>query len=60
MRCALTSEVAACTAWSSAGVGHGAAAGVAAAGTGSSAVTGVRPASPSTRPGRPSASNTSS
>ena len=40
MRCALTTEVAACTAWSSASSGAGAAAGVAAAGTGSSAVTG--------------------
>ena len=48
MRCALTRLVAAWTACSSASSATGAAAGVAAAGTGSSAVTGVGPSAPVT------------
>ena len=60
MRWALTTEVAACTAWSSAASATGAAAGIAAAGTGSSAVTAAGVLSPWATPGRPIASNTPS
>ncbi len=60
MRCAFTIEVAACTACSSAASATGPAAGWAAAGTGSSAVTADGPSPPATRTARPSASNTPS
>ena len=60
MRCALTTDVAACTAWSSASSTAPPAAGAVVAGTGSDAVTAPSPsAEPSTRsPSTPSAENT--
>ena len=60
MRCAFTSDVAACTAWSSAASVPGAAAGVAGAGTGSAAVTDAGVGGPSARGVTPTASKTDS
>ena len=60
IRCAFTSEVAACTACSSAASATGAAAGVVAAGTGSAAVTAAGPSAPSATEARSSADRTPS